>query len=162
MRLPQQRHYACRGTHLSVCLISACFSWLPRQRYYVCRSSDLTASWNTVLCRGRAYWLPRRWASVFARRYKPSFPCRGDKHNFFCRPSISTFFIPLEISFNYLQLLRINSFQICNLTWSKLGLKLQYLRFQVHFSPCDFSFVPNFPIFSPSFFFALFLYSKPC
>ena len=54
----------------------------------------------------------------------------------------------LSIIYNFCEM---SVFQIRNLSWSNLGLKLQCLRFQVHFSPCDFSFVPNFPLFSRAF-----------
>ena len=54
----------------------------------------------------------------------------------------------LSIIYNFCEM---SFFQIRKLSWSNLGLKLQCLRFQVHFSPCDFSFVPNFPILFPSF-----------
>ena len=54
----------------------------------------------------------------------------------------------LSIIYNFCEM---SFFQIRKLSWSNLALKLQCLRFQVHFSPCDFSFVPNFPIFSRAF-----------
>ena len=55
-------------------------------------------------------------------------------HNFFCRPPISTFYIPLESSLTYLKLFWHALFQTRHLTKWKLGLKLQHLR-SSHFQP---------------------------